>query len=370
MGLEKPPHMPVLVLFALICIARFYRKKQPSGLNILISTPVGNIVRLKTRAIYKTIQMMYGWDNKFNYLYYHETVDEILFWRHNCKRLNSKSITSYSIPRYMLYSDASGTGCGGIFYDKHSDVICYKNFNDLEGAESSTWRELESIKFALQSFGNEIRDKALVVHTDNYAASLIVDSGSNKIHLQKLALDIYDISNENRIDLKVKWIPRDENVVADIISKNIDHDDWEITTDLFSILNENWGPISIDRFADQQNTKLTRFNSKYHCPKSEGVDAFTKDWSNQINLLVPPVFLIPKTIRHLLTSKKGTVGILVAPLWPSASYWPMISPGGEFYHFVKEHEVFGPEVLRQGNSKGYIGSQSFRNEVIAFKIVI
>ena len=37
MGLAKPPHMPILVLFALICIARFYRKKQPSGLEILIA---------------------------------------------------------------------------------------------------------------------------------------------------------------------------------------------------------------------------------------------------------------------------------------------------------------------------------------------
>ena len=131
------------------------------------------------------------------------------------------------------------------------------------------------------------------------------------------------------------------------------------------------GPISIDRFADQQNAKHERFNSKYHCPKSEGVDAFTKDWSGQINLLVPPIFLIPKTIRHLLTSKKGTIGILVAPLWPSATYWPMVAPGGGgFYAFIKEHVVFGPEVLRQGNFKGYIGSKRFKNEVIAFKIII
>ena len=39
MVLANPPHMPVLVLFALTCSTRFYRKKQPSGLEILISTP-------------------------------------------------------------------------------------------------------------------------------------------------------------------------------------------------------------------------------------------------------------------------------------------------------------------------------------------
>ena len=40
-GLANPLHMPVLVLFALTRIARFYRKKQASGLEILISTPEG-----------------------------------------------------------------------------------------------------------------------------------------------------------------------------------------------------------------------------------------------------------------------------------------------------------------------------------------
>ena len=59
MGLEKPPHMPVLVLFALICIARFYRKKQPSGLNILISTPasVGDVMEAETSNLRWTLTL-------------------------------------------------------------------------------------------------------------------------------------------------------------------------------------------------------------------------------------------------------------------------------------------------------------------------
>ena len=66
------------------------------------------------------------------------------------------------------FSDASSTGCGGIFYDEFSDLICYKNFDDLEGAESSTWRESESIKFALLLFGKRVFDKALVVNGCTY----------------------------------------------------------------------------------------------------------------------------------------------------------------------------------------------------------
>ena len=43
--------MPVMVLFALIYIARFYRKKQPPGLEILISTPAYIYIHLHTNVV-------------------------------------------------------------------------------------------------------------------------------------------------------------------------------------------------------------------------------------------------------------------------------------------------------------------------------
>ena len=70
------------------------------------------------------------------------------------------------------------------------------------------------------------------------------------------------------MDVKVIWIPRKLNGLADKISKDIDHDDWEISLDTFHLLNEKWGPITVDRFANHMNCKLHRFNSKYFCPNS------------------------------------------------------------------------------------------------------
>ena len=109
------------------------------------------------------------------------------------------------------------------------------------------------------------------------------------------------------------------NKGADTTSKVIDYDDWEF---LFKELDRMWGPHTFDRFADSRNTKLKKFNSKFCCPDTAAVDAFSQDWSKDNNYLVPPIHLIAKVIDHLIIT--NYVGTLVVPWWPSAPFWPLL----------------------------------------------
>ena len=47
-----------------------------------------------------------------------------------------------------------------------------------------------------------------------------------------------------------------------------------------------------------QNSKCSRFNSKYLCPSAEAVKAFSLDWSNEANWLGPPIYLSFKYLKH------------------------------------------------------------------------
>ena len=67
----------------------------------------------------------------------------------------------------------------------------------------------------------------------------------------------------------------------------------------------------IDRFASDKNRKSKRFNSRYLRPETEGVNAFSLDWSNEFNLLVPPVYFISKTIHHFLATSSEARAVLV-----------------------------------------------------------
>ena len=211
-----------------------------------------------------------------------------------------------------------------VYKEKGKPNICYKSFSDQEKSESSTWRELEAIQFYLNSSKYKFENKTIFWYTDNYACSLITRKGSNKARLDGLALEIHETSSTHNTDLNVCCIPREENKEANRLSKQVDYDDWLITKDLVKMLTNKWSKVSIDRFASHTNKKTQRFNSKYICPGSEGVNAFSVDWSNGNNLLVPPVYLIPKTIKHFMSSKYSAKAILVCPYWLSSIFWPLL----------------------------------------------
>ena len=197
-----------------------------------------------------------------------------------------------------------------------------ENMRALKNSVNTKWnkggRELFTIQFALHSFTPKINNKSVHWETNNYVASLIVTSGSNKVHLKTLAENLYELTIKHSIVLQVKRISRHKNQLADALSKTYDFDDWETTDTLLHYLNRLWGPFTIDRFADNKNARLRKFNSKFWCPNTSQVDKFAIGWENDNNYMVLPIYSVPKLIKHLQSSK-GSV-------WPSAPVWPFYNP--------------------------------------------
>ena len=110
---------------------------------------------------------------------------------------------------------------------------------------------------------------------------------------------------------EISWIPHNNNDVVDGISKLIDYDNWQTTVKFFQKISEIWGKLTIDRFANNENTKTEKFNSKYLCPGTSKVNAFTVSWSCENNYLAPPICLIPEAIAHIKQSSGK--GVLVLP---------------------------------------------------------
>ena len=128
------------------------------------------------------------------------------------------------------------------------------------------------------------------------------------------------------IRLEMAWIPREKNQQADYLSRLVDHDDWMVNPHIFQWIDSVWGPDTIDRFATHYNRHLPRFNSRFWNPDTEAVDAFTCNWSGENNWLCPPIYLIPRVLRHAANPK--AVATLVVPEWISSPYWLMLCPDG------------------------------------------
>lgn len=73
----------------------------------------------------------------------------------------------------------------------------------LEKSKSSVWREADAIRYSLEYSNNCLTNKTVKWHTNNYTCNIIAKSDSKKDILQELALDISNISFENKISLEV-----------------------------------------------------------------------------------------------------------------------------------------------------------------------
>ena len=178
-----------------------------------------------------------------------KAIKELIFWKNNINFFNKKPLRAYDLPRTVIAPSLQNT--------------------------------------------------SVHLKTDNFTTLVITRIGSNKTSLQKFAENINKICVENSIKFEISWIPCNNNASADAISKLIDSDDWQTMVKFFQKISETWGKLTIDRFANNENTKTEKFNSKYWCPSTFNVNAFRVSWSGENNYLVPPIYLIPRVVLHI-----------------------------------------------------------------------
>ena len=294
------------------------------------------VSRLMTRRMYALLNSRDYWCQLLEIS--PEAKIEIEFWIKQVEHINGKEIWHSPSAVRVVYSDASGTGYGG-FTVEHGCHVAHGAWSENQAAKSSTWRELKAVRMVLESLIPKLKNERIRWFSDNQNVVRIMEIGSKIPELQEEAFAIFSIAARNLIRIEPQWIPRSKNQQADYLSRLRDTDDWMIRPAIFAHLDRLWGPHTIDRFANQLNSQLSRFNSRWWCPNTEAVDAFTCDWGSDINWACPPPFLVPRCIRH--AAKTCALGTLILPCWPSAPYWPLLYPDGQSTAgFVTDLKVF------------------------------
>ena len=312
------------------------------GKIISMGLALGPISRFMTRSMNALLQTRFAWCSWLELSV--EARTELQFWVESLQDFNAQPIPIWRSPGALrvVYSDASSTGYGG-YTVEHGMHVVSGVWSPEEAKQSSTWRELVAVKRVLLSVVDKLNNSRIRWFTDNQNVARILMVGSGKGQLQAEALKIFALSMSRAIHIEPEWIPREQNEIADYISRIVDYDDWFINPAVFAWVNEFWGPHTVDRFANNYNTQLPRFNSRFLCPRGEAVDAFTVDWSGENNWWCPPPVLIPRVVRHAELCKAS--GTLVVPCWESAPYWPLLCPSGEgFASFVVDYLPLPMEV--------------------------
>ena len=148
-------------------------------------------------------------------LFTRKVFERILVLVQNIERLNSKALGGPAVPvssSSTVNSDASHVACGAVLNIGPKVYTAHKNLSEPDKLQSTTWRELDAVLYALKRFAPILSGRTINRGTDNQAVPIISKKGSNKQHLKTIARDMYYACRKNDIHLIITWVPRDENV--------------------------------------------------------------------------------------------------------------------------------------------------------------
>lgn len=166
-----------------------------TGKIISMSPVMGNITSLMTRHLYMAIEKRKRWDLFLELEFPDFVGSELNFWLQNILKLKSKSLVKYSLPHVLVYSDASNIAAGAYSVGVDENIF-HRMWSSDEVLMSSTWRELKAICLAIMSFRFKLANNNIKWHTDNKNCVSIIEKGSTKLHLQNIAVQIFNLCTE------------------------------------------------------------------------------------------------------------------------------------------------------------------------------
>ena len=233
------------------------------------------------------------------------------------------------------------------------DFYLREKLKDEQKKWSSGHRELHTVLSTLQEHGQELRRRrggaaTIMWLTDSTNLTCFLEKGSTKPKIQEDILRVFWLARSLQLVLVpihlLRSDPRLE--LADAGSKCVeDTDDWSIDHRAFTEINEEYrGKLDVDLFADPENRSMEKYYAKFHCPGSEGTDAFGYSWEGLRAWICPPTGRAVQTIKKIANSRMR--GVLVLPAWRSSIFWPLISPDGtHLSHFFDGARIFRPYVV-------------------------
>ena len=179
---------------------------------------------------------------------------------------------------------------------------------------------------AIFTYRKEKLYKHAHVMTDSTKAIAYINKkgGIKSIKCDKIAKDIWHWSYSNQLWISASHIPGVENYEAGALSRKFnDATEWKLNKNIFDKITKAFGIMpNIDLFASRLNKQLESYVSWKSEPEAHAIDAFTVNWSNQINFIFPPFSLLTKVVAKIQREKAK--GIIIAPSWSTQVWYPQL----------------------------------------------
>jgi len=302
--------------------------------------------RFHLRSLHDCLSTQRSWSSRVKLS--HQALQDLQWWKSLPARWNGRSIWR-SPATASLHTDASKTGWGGVV---DSLLPAHGFWRQRQRRCHITLLELKAVRFTVEAFIAELRGKTVLHWCDNQAViQVLTNVTSRSPELMKELRKLWRLLDLEDITLRTRYIRSAANVWADRLSRRENQDDWMLGWKYFEALETLYGPHTVERFATPNNTHLVRYNSEFHAPGSEGVNALAQSWLLENNFVNPPWFLLDKVAQKL--REEGGTATVVAPYWPGETWWaPLQDMASEITRLQAAPDLFLPGRLGSSESVG------------------
>ena len=194
-GIITIPERKILIIKELIQDALSKKQQIPvrsiakiTGKLISLYFVLGNITPIMSRNLYSAIESETTWDS--NIKLSELACEELEFWLKHLGTLPCRVLSPFwRSPERVLFTDASSfVGAGVLLHSQNQVAHCM--FNQHDKLQSSTYRELKALQFALVAFSHFLAGKFVKVYSDNQNVVRITSKGRTVKSLQIIARQI------------------------------------------------------------------------------------------------------------------------------------------------------------------------------------
>ncbi|KAI5645626.1 hypothetical protein NE865_02293 [Phthorimaea operculella] len=193
--------------------------------------------------------------------------------------------------------------------------------------EQSRWhcnrKEMFAIIAAIGHFGDQLRERHLVLQSDNRTVISYIrkEGGTRSIALLGLTYQLMSLLDNRNITMTAEYLPGRYNDIADRLSRGKRAAEWHLLRPAMDVIFRHYGVPQIDLFATRQTRVVERYVSK-DCRdySAQFCNAFSRPWQFQLAWVFPPPSLLPRVLHHL-NSAQGEY-LVVAPMWEKAFWLP------------------------------------------------
>jgi hypothetical protein len=219
--------------------------------------------------------------------------------------------------------DASGVGFGGVLSGPSLPSQSFLGtFSPSQAVSSSTLREvigyIGAVELAARSFPAQLKETSILVTGDNQGTVSCINNLRSPVppinaEMQRL----FAITSDLRCDVIARWVPRENIIEADALSREPDASDWGIHPDLFGKICKRFKVRpEIDLFGSDVHHTAPIFVSRVFTSGCSAIDAFRLDWSticcNKTAWIFPP--LRATSVVLSLIKQFATNALIVLPV--------------------------------------------------------